>query len=59
MPYRIAADGVTIEHRKRGRWSTKQVATSKQNAHIILSKLTEMEKGQIAKFGDRMKARGK
>ena len=57
MPYRIASDGLTVEHLKGGKWSTKQVAKSKQNAHVIVAELEALDSGRIKKWGDRFTAR--
>lgn len=45
MPYRIAADGVTIEHKKGGKWSVKQKATSAAHAKSAMRLLQGVEHG--------------
>lgn len=47
MPYRIASDGVTIEHKKGGKWSKKQTCKNHKNAVKALGLLEGLEKGTI------------
>lgn len=47
MPYRIASDGKTIEHKKGGKWSKKQTCTSHKNAVKAMGLLEGLEKGTI------------
>ncbi len=45
MPYRIASDGVTIEHEVNGKWTKKQTARSHQAALRTLALLRGIEHG--------------
>ena len=57
-PYKLS--GNTILHKKGGKWSVKQKATSAKNAHIIMSNLQKLDKNPKAKVfgeGKRKKAR--
>ena len=47
MPYRIASDGKTIEHKKGGKWSVKQHCKSHKNAVKALGLLEGLGKGTI------------
>ncbi len=44
MPYKIAEDGMTIMHKKGGKWSVKQKATSHANAVKAMGLLYALEK---------------
>ncbi len=48
MPYKIAEDGMTIMHKKDGKWEVKQKCTSKENAKKAL-RLLYMKEGEHMK----------
>ena len=54
-PYEVR--GSEVWSQSGGKWRLKQKCKNIRNAHIVVSNLTKLDKGEIAKWGDRFSAR--
>ena len=55
MPYKVV--GSDLYHKKGGKWSVKSHHDNPQLAHIVMTKLQQIDEGRRKTWGERLKAR--